>query len=324
MALATVPSEPHVRDWARVLQTDVHHVTAYRKNYRLETGQGTWIAKKIEHVERMRWWLEVDRYMRTQGFRSMPIPLMGGQWLLTPFVPGTIASYANREHITATMVELGRFHRMGRCIAVPPFASKPFLLYRRVYHRLSQFYRLLRRSTTMDGELGELLQTYGRPFYLDGFKAWQRLLRLPLRSWVDEAHASRQIAHRDLASHNWMIDAIGQPWLIDFETAEYDCQLGDVWQMVARMLAENQWERGMLGLALGAYLQERPLAPWEEKVLVLLLSFPNEFFREAIGLASRRRGYHMRYALPYLQRLASTRKKWKEQTRVWLAGEDLF
>ena len=46
------------------------------------------------------------------------------------------------------------------------------------------------------------------------------------------------MAHRDLASHNILIGVTGKPWLIDFETADPDAQLGHLWQLASRALVE--------------------------------------------------------------------------------------
>jgi hypothetical protein len=190
-----------------------------------------------------------------------------------------------------------------------------FTLYERIHDRLVQFYRVFQKSTAIPGELGQLLRTHGKDFYLDGLKTWQQLEKLPLREITYEERALHCLNHRDLASHNWIIDSSGQPWLIDFETADYDCQLGDVWQIGTRILSENNWSDSWVERFFRSYEVYRPLSAVEKKMISTLFSFPNEFFRETIGLVEKKRGYSHRVTLPYLQRLVEHREHWRLQVK---------
>ncbi len=120
------------------------------------------------------------------------------------------------------------------------------------------------------------------------------------------------MAHRDLASHNILIDESGKSWLIDFETAEYDAQIGDLWQLLSRSLSEQDWDPTVLRETVAAYEKNRPLVPAERMILSVLLGFPNEFFREVLGLTLEKKGYTKEKTLPYLQKIARALPQWQE------------
>jgi hypothetical protein len=307
--------QPHPTLVETVLHTKVHRMRPYRKNWCIETNQHKWIAKHV-HPSWLHWWVQVDRELRARGFTAMqPIYTDGGEWLFMPFIEGKTGRYTIREDVEQMVETLAIFHRLGRGLMTPPADEAAFLLPERIAQRLNEFYRVLQQAERLPTPLRELLLAYGRDFYLDGLAAWERLRQMPLTRFSLKERRLHALTHRDLASHNWMIDRSGHIWLIDFETATYDAQIGDVWQMASRILVEHAWSGEWLQMFLSQYEKGRLLSSFEKKVLSLLLAFPNEFMREAIGLAEQKRGYQMKYSLPYLQKIAEGRNKWKYQLK---------
>jgi CotS family spore coat protein len=285
----------------------------YRRNYLLKTSQGDWIAKKISDVEHANWWIQVDQQLRQRGFHQMPSVRVVGKWMLTPFLLGKTCSYSNLADVKKVMRILAQFHLAGQELSVPPIREAAFLLMDRLYERLRQFYHLLRKAPYIPGELGELLITVGPEFYHIGWEAWNRIRLLPLKQLVRKQRKKRYLCHRDLASHNWLKDDKGEFWLIDFETANYDAQIGDVWQLSSRALTINHWQDEFVQEVVQVYEKVAPLDIWEKEILRHLFYFPNEFYRESIGLAKRKPGYHMETSLPYLKGIASNRYRWLQK-----------
>ncbi|SEN34880.1 phosphotransferase [Lihuaxuella thermophila] len=308
--------EPCQYQMEQILHSAVRNITPYRKNWLIETEAGKWVVKRTRFPARLRWWLKVDQELRLRGFTAMPpIRSDGSRWIITPFIEGKTASYSRWQEVEKILQVLAQFHLVGQRLHTPPEKGAAFLLYHRLYERLIQFYRVLTKTPFLEKELGELLESHGQDFYLDGRRAWQRLQSLPLQKICHDEWFVRNITHRDLASHNWMIDEGGNPWLIDFETASYDSQLGDIWQISARILSENNWTDEWCHRVLMSYEYVRPLSPLEKKILYTLFSYPNEFFREAIGLAERKRGYEIKHSVPYLKKLIEQRENWQKQIK---------
>lgn len=293
----------------------VDRMKPHRSHWIVETTDGKrWLGKKIARPDHLQWWSAVDGELRSRGFLSMPAFYTDGRsYVLTPWIHGKMSSYQDLDQAMMLMKQLAFFHQAGTGLQTPPKKEVAFLFYERLYTRLKRFYRLMRKLHHIPGEVGRFLSHVGPLFYQDGYQTWIEVTQLPLQMHTDWNHKYHFLAHRDLASHNWLIDQKQQGWLIDFDTAEYDSQLGDLWQMLTRIMAEHDWDQQVFVRLLSSYESIRPLDKVEKKILVTLLGFPNEFFREAIGLCMRKEGYHYRSTFPYLQRLAKNRLLWQKQ-----------
>lgn len=311
-------AHPHFTDIERILYSKVNKCQLHRRLWLMTMENGTrWTAKPIEDQEHVRWWMKIENQLRARGFQEMPqIWTDGDQWMLTPFIEGKVCSYRNLFEAEKAITCLAQFHQLGQRLPVPLLKQQmKFLLYDRLYDRICSFYKLLSHIHRIEGEWGEFLRKYVPLYYEDALKAWKRVQSSGIYDLTVSDVNNRAVVHRDLANHNWMLDQTGKIWLIDFETAGYDAQIGDLWQMLARILYEHQWSPAVFSQLLMSYHTIRPLSVHEKKVLYSLLSFPNDFMREAIGLWKRKPGYTMRTTFPFLQKIAPMRDHWKEQLR---------
>lgn len=308
---------PSIRVLESILYKPVLARRSFQHLWMIETeGKSFWIAKSVRNPLHLRWWLQVDSILRQRGFRNMlPIWTDRKNWMLTPFCAGKRGSYRKLNHVRQAVYQLARFHRFGRNLPIPsPSFQAAFLLAGRIKRRLESFAQLLQESDSIHGEKGEFLRHYAPIFYQDGIRAWQQLQQTPLDDLMKKDVQQHALVHRDLASHNWLFGE-KECWLIDFDTAGYDLQIGDLWQMTARILHEHRWSEQVWQLILETYQAIRPLSQAEKKVFVALLDFPNDFFREATGWWRRRRGFHQEAVFSFLKRLAYEREIWKKQVR---------
>jgi Ser/Thr protein kinase RdoA (MazF antagonist) len=306
--------QPSQHEMESILGAAVLDIVPFRKNWLVKTAKGRFVAKRM-HIDQLRWWMRVDRELRIRGFRNMPPVRSGNGWLVTPYLQGKSGKYSEIGTVSRMVETLARFHILGRGLIAPPMDGAAFLLHQRVHDRLARFYRALGRAKSLGNEVGAFLAKAGPDFYRDGVQAWEELSRLPLRQLAESERFAHALAHRDLASHNWIVGEDGRLWLIDFETADYDAQIGDVWQMMSRILEENNWSELWMDMVFPAYEGVRPVSPVERRILVALFSFPNEFFREAVGLVEKKKGYNPEHSLPYLRKLAENRAVWRASLR---------
>ncbi|QKG84124.1 phosphotransferase [Kroppenstedtia pulmonis] len=296
--------------WERILGKKIHQVVPYRRNHLLVTTKEKWIVKSTSGPEYIQWWIQVDQELRLRGFNQMPsLKTDGGQWVLSRWIDGENASYSRKKDILQTADMLARFHLAGRGLWTYPGRTTVWLP-DRLSIRLSTFSRHLREEKQQQNELTYLLHRYGPHFYRMGREALTQLRRIPLKAhtyWERHCHC---LTHRDLASHNVLVDRSGIPWLIDFETADYDCQVGDLWQLLSRSLSEQNWDPDIYESVLKVYESIRPLSPLEKIILPKLLAFPNEFFREMSGLIRKRSGYDWDHTLPYLETIIESLPQW--------------
>lgn len=306
---------PSIKQLESILYKPVLARRPFHHLWLIETeGHSLWIAKSIRNSMHLRWWLQVDSILRQRGFTNMlPIWTDRKEWMLTPFCAGKRGSYRQFNHVQRAVYQLARFHRLGRYLPIPsPSSQATFLLAGRIKRRLDAFAQVLQNSHSISGEQGDFLRHYAPLFYQDGIHAWQQLQQTSLHDLMRKDVQQHALVHRDLASHNWLF-AGKECWLIDFDTAGYDAQVGDLWQITARILHEHQWSEQVWRLILETYQEVRPLSRTEKQVLGALLAFPNDFFREASGWWRRRRGFQQEAVFSFLQKLAHDRKHWQKQ-----------
>jgi CotS family spore coat protein len=226
--------------------------------------------------------------------------LLKNGWL-TSFIVGQNCTYKSVTEAKACVRRLASFHCSGYRVAIKAKKKRPLLFAARMKRRLANFYRLSKAQVS--GRLGVILKQQGPQFYFEGLKSWDLLCRLNYQAYCTDCWQERLLTHRDLASHNFMIDKNNKTWLIDFETAEYDAQIGDLGQVITRILAMHKWSAELFKVLLKAYEAIMPLNAYQHEILLLLLRFPNEFFREALGLAERKPGYNPKKTMAYLEKL---------------------
>lgn len=302
----------HVLEWEQILGIPVNDFVPFRRNVRLTTQMGDWVVKPVRDPAQLKWWYSVDQELRLRGFQAMP-PIFtdGNRWMITPMIDGIPVSYRNRNHVLKAARLLASFHRLGCGLATPPLQRRNHHFLRRLDARLSEFGRLLKNAEGIGGEIGELLRLYGKMYYSHGLEARRRIADYPLCQLFERERRARFVVHQDLASHNWLMDRRGSLWLIDFETADYDWQLGDLWQFLSRVLPEQNWSLSVWSKVIKSYREIRPFSRLELLILRDLLGFPNEFFRETLGVIKGKRGYHPEVVIPYLKRIVGLTPKWR-------------
>lgn len=303
-----------IQQLAAFLHIDIDQIKAYQQYWLISGRREKWVAKPLDDWQHQRWWGHIERQLITRGYTSLARTKQVGNWLLSKFIEGNPASY-RQSSLTPLLQTLATFHLAGKHLMTPPLSQAAYLLPHRLYSRLIRFSYHLQAKPSKDMRLNELLDAYGWRYYQHGYEAYQQLYQLGLCEAAFAAREQRTLCHRDLANHNWIIDPKGQPWLIDFETADYDLQIGDLWQMCSRILTEHNWDISLLEQLLHTYTEIRPLSRWECHVFSLLCAFPNEFMREALGLLEQKDGYKSEHILPYLERIIADYSNWVEQVK---------
>ncbi|MDR6226374.1 phosphotransferase [Desmospora profundinema] len=305
--------------WERLLGERITDIQPFRRNWLVTTSHGCWVAKQSRRPAFLRWWAGVDREMRNRGFKGMPRWLTDGQkWQLSAWIQGRSAQYGDRNDLTGSAGVLGKFHRLGRRLHTPTLSPGRHLI-RRVEERFHSFVQLI-RTTPPSSQVRQVLQPVEGELLHCGQQVLDALARYPWDYWCGREQRMQSLVHRDLASHNWVWDFTGKGWLIDFDTAGYDLQVGDLWQLLSRAMWEQDWDVSILHRTMAAYERERPLPLVERELLRILLAFPNEIYREALGLSRGDPDYALARTLPYLQSLVAKVSRWRPWTRFrpWL------
>lgn len=296
-----------VRDLERRLGEPIIHTGKKHGFPYIVTPTIEWLAKPIRDIERMVWWKRTDELLRKRNFHAMPVFFIWQKkWVVMHHIPGRTAHYRDMSDLQQAVKLLARFHIAAHRVlqqplprhsgmSLPERLTRRHVQYMRLHNRLAYFPQLF---------------PAGKQFALLGERALERLHHTSLVNLtkIDQKHGSA--SHRDLASHNIVIDESETPWLIDFETANVDLQLGDLWQMCSRALVEWHWAPHVYDTILQTYEMVRPLSTEERSTLAHLFLYPNDFYREALGLLKRRSGYTQHKVIPYLQMMHRDYEKW--------------
>lgn len=270
------------------------------------TPHSQWLIKPIKRCSKAVWWKEADRLIRQNGFRSMPdFFVWKNKWFVMSYISGRTADYRHATDLEKCATFLARFHLAARHIPNTGGIEVRHTLPERLTKRLDQYHDYFHRLQ-YDPEL----YFVGEEYRQMGLRALERIEASSLKALTRADVMQGAIAHRDLASHNILLGQSGNPWLIDFETAGYDWQLGDLWQMMSRSLVEWRWDPDIYNHILRNYESVRPLSFEERETLQQLFLFPNDFYREVLGLLKRRSGFSARHVMPYLKTMIRHRERW--------------
>lgn len=299
-----------------ILDERILRIAPYKNQWLIETeGNKKWLAKKTNHQKSLLWLVKMGNELHRRGFSNMPVLKTDGRiWIISSFISGKTGDYSNFDEVKRMMSTLGQFHLAGERLFAPSNRKSVFLLYHRLYRRLVNYYHVLNNVHNIPGDLGILMRAHGKDFYFDGLQAWEKLQNSSLRKYTNKNWRVGNLAHRDLASHNWMVDN-NSAYLIDWDTADYDTQLGDISQMSTRVLTENNWTDDWIKHVFNHYEHIRPLDSVEKNLLSTLASFPNEFYREVIGLAQKKKGFKEKNVLRYLRKIIASQNQWRSQVK---------
>ncbi|SFX09039.1 spore coat protein, CotS family [Thermoactinomyces sp. DSM 45891] len=313
-------SQPSLRKMERALQTRVIDMEEGQKIWLIYTREQTWVAKQCRSAYHQEWWSQVDRELRHRGFVDMPTFIHAGDGLtLTTYINGETCRYRYRRESKLALEQLARFHQAGRGCTTPSTRRTAFLLWERLGQRLKKFEKYLHQYDRSTSKTDKWMRLAGYEMYQMGINAWNQLYTPTFYEMNEQSHLHHHLCHRDLASHNWMMEG-DRAWLIDFDTASYDAQWGDLWQISTRILTENHWDKALWIEMMECYEHHQPLSDWEKYFIKLMYGFPNEFFRESIGVLEKKPGYRLDYTGPYLERIIDDIERWREflsQLRYW-------
>lgn len=270
------------------------------------TSGSAWLVKPVRDTKRALWWEQADPLIRNRGFRAMPdFFVWQDEWLVMRYISGRTVQYGNFWDLLQSVKMLARFHAASEAIPKNKSGHSGSTLPERLVHRYEQYSRLHSRLQYFPG-----LLSVSDEFRQLGERALNRIEKTALRDLTRSDVERGTVAHRDLASHNILISPEGKTWLIDFETADLDVQLGDLWQMAGRALVEWHWNPNIYESILHTYETIRPLSTIERLTLQQLFAFPNDFYREVLGLLKRRSGFAEHKVIPYLQMMIRDRSRW--------------
>lgn|GEM_PF-4042162 len=231
-----------------------------------------------------------------------------------PYIPGEAINPQNWKEVVDCLRLLAHFHAQGSGIygkqQVIPFRSK---LLDKWTNRLQLFIRSLQpypeAKTLETGEdninIQDLILSRSKEYI--HWAEWT-LVHFPT-SYIlyleEQAQWERQIAHLDVAPHNFLTIYGQYYYLFDYDLADYSPPLFDLIQFINRILNEYEWDYDQMLEMINVYDKYRQLQTMEKKIIPILLVYPNDLFREWLGLWRNQGGFHSEKVYQYFKSLDS-------------------
>ena len=265
------------------IQTGVYKIITPQENYCLK--ECSMAAHKLDFIQR-----ELMR-LPERGFchLSLPVAKADGQiitaaaqkqYILFPWVNGSVCDFYNRTHRLAAARCLAAFHNAAK--------NRPKIKgIRQMYHQWP--YALQAKETDLIGwqektktpaNRFEYWYHHGAPYYIEkARKARRMLLDSDYAYLAAQAEQESAYIHWDIAPRNFMIGGDGEAWLIDFDYCRYDLPLHDIVRLFQRGMKAVDFSFAVFDDLLQQYCSIKPLS-WEElQVIAAFLAFPQRFWR---------------------------------------------
>ncbi|HEX3031735.1 MAG TPA: CotS family spore coat protein [Bacillota bacterium] len=275
----------------KAFRLELEGIERIRRLYKIYSTNGIFALKPVEpSSEKLFFAHRVIEYLRRRGFFGAvpyektifgePIYIKDGTgYVLTKWVEGRELNFDRTGDLLAAAGAMGELHRLGEGFSPGKGQWTRSLLGRwlSLWARAIEEMRLCAR---LEPYLEQLIQ-----------QAESALTLLSLNgdyhSQVQRAELKGNICHRDLVSHNFIQDYLGNVHIIDFEYCALEIPAADIGRFLRKALPQQGWDWSLAKDILRTYEESYPLMAGGKQMLLAYLTFPHEWWRLA-----RRFSYH--------------------------------
>lgn len=311
----------------------VYGLRGRRKALLADTNKGPFFVKSYLSMKKAEWVVSLSEQLARKGFAETleyicatdgraVVPFEGKYYVAIKPIQGRDAQYDDLRDVTRTVRCLAEFHRRAKGIVGGPVAkTEAAPLIDKWENRLQRFSKAIENIQQMR-RVGNLEKKIVRlsPFVLaEAEAALDVARRSPLIEEYERAVEEQAVAHRDLASHNFLIGE--KTYLIDYDTAIYDTPLVDLAQMIDRTLDQQKWSLDCFYHMMEQYRQISPLSDEQYALVYLLLRYPDNFMREVVGLYESKQPFLSKKIDAYLMMIM---KLWPQRIRFFEGSHHFF
>lgn len=323
--------EEDIRFLERAYGCRVYGWKSFRNVWMVRTNRGYWVVKSYKDRELAELVTHLSERLRENGFFNTVQfvkglngkavhPYQSRNLTVMKAINGKECHYASLPEMQRAVTTLARFHQAARGFPVelermdgtPPLLDK-------WEHRLHQFEQIVStvKGNGPKSRLEQLIVQMGPAIVNEGKQLLQQIHLLPLEREMHRFVVEGTLAHRDVASHNFLITDTQACYLIDLDTVQPDMQLVDLIQFAGRMLVMQGYNPDAFSAMIQAYCRIKPLSNTQVHIIHTMLRFHDNVMREVTGLYTRRRGFRARNVLQLLQ---LERRFWQNRKRF--LGDD--
>lgn len=291
---------------------EVTNIQPYKNVWKADTSTNSYIIKSYRSPELINWIYVYYYNLRNNGFTYFPMLQLTKKNLpyfsafnqfftMAPFITGVSSHFTKSKDIENVIYTLSNFHHHSRLYELDTAKLPQSIpVYSKLENRLSKFtglYDQILMKTRKD-ELDQKISRLGEIIISQGTNALALLDKELIKRFIQEANDYKLISHRDLASHNFIIN--NRAWLIDFDLAVIEPNFLDLWQILNRIVVANRWNLDVYYQTEELYLKNKKLRS-DERILIRQLSkFPNDIIRECLGAYYNPKKFNQKNIIKYL------------------------
>lgn len=302
-----------------------------RNVFFVRTNRGMWVVKGYRDKAKAEWVTNLSHLLRERGFyhtvhyvsdrQGRTIHSHAGKaFTVMKAINGREANNASLFDVKKSAAALARFHQAAQGFPTPEGLStfKPSIM-EKWEVRLGQFQQILDKVNHREQQnrIAQTIRVMAKEVKQDAEQVLHQLYKIPLFSEMDKSIVDGTLAHRDVASHNFLISQSGSCYLIDLDTVDFDIQLVDLVQLMGRMLLLQGYRFDSFMEAIEAYTKVKPLTDTQIWMVFQMLRYPDNVLREVTGVYLKRPGYSPRGVYELLQ----MERRLRNERRAFLESE---
>jgi len=316
-----------------------YDLTIYRANrvkgaWLLETDRGLKLFGGCPYSEnRLKFEQKIKEHIRKQGFSAVDcyVETKDGNYLvqgpynecfvLRDWYTGEECDAMNREHVLRTAKTLGRLHRCLTGVAIDtgeqefcmqPKMTELLLRRNRELRRVRAYIRAKKQKNSFE-------QNFLNQFSLQYEQAERATALLDASEYENcysMARAEGHMIHGNFTHHSVLLGE-AQTAVTGFQKATAGIQIQDFYLLFRKILEKWDWNVEFGEAMISAYEEERLLPAQERRLLYVLLSYPEKFWKVANQYYNNRKSWIPEKNMKKLVQTMEQAKKREESIRIW-------
>lgn len=273
---------------------EVTGIKGFKQLWLVNSRENSFIVKPYKSIKMINSLYALNTCMIKKGFANFPLIQLNRNklpfiqfseqfYVVISYIDGDTANFKKHEDIKKVINVLANFHHSGAFFREHLNLNYYSPIYYRLENRLNTFRGLfksllIKKTRT---SLDEKIIKVGKDIIPYSVEALSQINREEINNAYQEAYENKFVAHRDVASHNFIVNKRG--WLIDFDIAGIEPQFFDLWQLLNRIMLEVDWNIDQFQMIEETYYQNKRLRDYERRLIRQLSLFPNDIIRESLG-----------------------------------------
>ena len=222
--------------------------------------------------------LPLDCVMKNQQEELISLDRDGIAYVVRDWFEGRECDTKSRRDILECVKVMARLHNV---MCLPPVnkyrkesLSEECSRHNREIRKTGVYIRKKKNRNEFERKLQECLAD----FLWQGEKMVKDLEHSGYAQLYEKEGERGSVCHGDCNQHNFLMTEKG-PVLVNYEKWNYDCQTGDLFQFMRKILEKHNWNVSLGQDMILAYHQEKTLTAQEVENLRLRLSYPWKFWK---------------------------------------------